>query len=95
MIQTAQSLLVLTCATSEATTSTIQPYDLENGDKSEESRIVAFELHVESKDDPDSATLTKIGDWAIDGPAEGIALHTATDGESSQSRVYVTVTNPV
>ncbi|EKM49792.1 uncharacterized protein PHACADRAFT_265486 [Phanerochaete carnosa HHB-10118-sp] len=76
-----QSNLILACASSEATTSTIQPHDLESGERSEESRIVAFELQVEREDDPDSATLTKVGDWAIDGPAGSIALHTAADGQ--------------
>ena len=76
-----QSLLLLACATPEPTTSTIHPSDLENSEMTEETRVAAFELRIERRDDPDSVELTKIGDWAINGPAEGVALHRALDGK--------------
>ncbi|GJE92636.1 WD40 repeat-like protein [Phanerochaete sordida] len=75
------STLVLACASSEATTSTIQLHDLETGERTEESRLVAFALHMARHADPGSASLTKLGDWTLAGPAEGVALHAGASGQ--------------
>ena len=77
-----QSYLILACGTSEATTSTIQPHELEDGESNEETRVAAFELMIELRDDPDAVELTKIGEWALDGPANGIAVHASAEGRS-------------
>ena len=83
-----KAYLVLACGSSEATTSTIQPHELETSEKAEETRVVAFELVIERPEgeddqdrDPDAVGLVRIGDWAVDGPVQGISLHSSADGE--------------
>ena len=70
------------CATSEATTSTVQPSDAESS-HTEDIRVVAVELVIERAEDSDGIILTKIGDWAFEGPLQGISLHKSSDGTRS------------
>lgn len=71
--------MIFACASSEATTSTIQPSEVE-GDRAEEARVVIFELEIERRGDPDAVSLTKIGDWSFEGPVEGVVVHKGIDG---------------
>lgn len=75
-----QSHLIFVCASSEATTSAMQPSESDD-DRTEEARVVAFELQAERGGDPASLVLMKIGDWSFDGPVGSIALHKDSDGK--------------
>lgn len=72
------------CATSEATTSTVQPSDTESN-HAEDTRVVAVELVIERAEDPDGVVLMKIGDWTFEGPLQGVSLHRSGDGTYSST----------
>lgn len=72
---------MLACASPEATTSTLQHHDSRSGDQGEETRIAAFSLHIPPQDDPGSVELAQVGEWALDGRLEGIALQALSDGQ--------------
>ena len=48
----------------------MQPSDAENS-HTEDIRVVAVELVIERAEDSDGIILTKIGDWAFEGPLQG------------------------
>ena len=45
---------------------------------------MAVELVIERAEDFDGIILTKIGDWAFEGPLQGISLHKSSDGTRSE-----------
>ncbi|KAI0088571.1 hypothetical protein BDY19DRAFT_993956 [Irpex rosettiformis] len=81
VVAQAETFLIVVCATSEATTSTMHPSDVDSN-HTEDTRIAAFELLIERAADPDGVLLTKIGDWTFEGPLQGIALHSSSDGQN-------------
>ena len=81
---TAQSYVILVTASSEATSSTVQPLDSTDDDREEETRVIVFELRIVLQGDPEGVQFTKLGDWSLNGPVDSVALC------QDQNGMYVT-----
>lgn len=71
----------MACATVGATSPSRPSLDpSDDDDTMEKTRLVVVEF-LGSGGDDDRARLEKVGEWYIDGPAEGVELHLESDSE--------------
>lgn len=79
-----QSAIILTCASSDsaATSSTLPLNDAED-DSQETTRVTIFMLSGMEGKEFGETSLQKLGEWSVDGPADGVGLVKEVDGTNN------------
>ncbi|KAI0345585.1 hypothetical protein BDW22DRAFT_1426257 [Trametopsis cervina] len=80
VVPAGETFLIVASASSEATTSTVQPLETES-DRTEDTLVALFELVMEGHGDVESFLLTEVGEWTFEGASEGVSLHRGFDDQ--------------
>ncbi|KAH9922915.1 WD40 repeat-like protein [Fomitopsis serialis] len=75
-----ESNIILACASSDESSGINQLADGLDDEHEEHTRLVAYAIHPGPHNDGREMNLVKLGDWCIDGTAEGVGLHQRPDG---------------
>jgi hypothetical protein len=68
----------MACATVGATSPSRATLDPLDDDTQEKTRLVVVEF---VRNEEDQSKLEKVGEWYVDGPAEGVEMHVESDSE--------------
>ncbi|TFY53289.1 hypothetical protein EVJ58_g9531 [Rhodofomes roseus] len=75
-----ESNIIVACASSDEASGINQMSDGLDDEHEEHTRLIAFAIEPGPHSDGREMNLVKLGDWCIDGTAEGVGLHQRPDG---------------